>query len=104
MIYYEYMNKKLTKSINKKIAGVLGGIAEYFDLDPTIVRVCFIFLFVFSCGIPAIIFYILAALIMPSPYAPNMHARSQQHNQPSQQPEPTVHDVTPDDEPRNPHE
>ena len=76
--------KKLTKSSNKKIAGVLGGIAEYFELDPTIVRVFFIFLFVFSCGIPALVFYILAAIIMPSPNQ-TTPSHSQSHNTSYQQ-------------------
>jgi phage shock protein C len=58
--------KKLTKSSDKKIAGVLGGIAHYFDLDPTIVRVFYVFLFIFSCGIPALLFYIIAAIVMPN--------------------------------------
>ena len=49
------MNKKLTKSTNKMIGGVCGGIAEYFDLDPTIIRVAYACLTVFSAGFPGII-------------------------------------------------
>ena len=56
--------KKLKKSNNKVICGVCGGLAEYFGIDATIVRlvVC-----VLSCIWGAgLIVYIAAALIMPS--------------------------------------
>lgn len=57
------MKKKLHKSINdKKICGVCGGIAEYFDIDSTITRlVCILLIFGWGAGLLA---YILAALIM----------------------------------------
>ena len=55
--------KKLKKSNNKIICGVCGGIAKYFNIDPTIVRILVVIL---SCiwG-SGIIIYIAAALIMP---------------------------------------
>ena len=57
-------------SVDKKICGVCGGIAEYFGLDPTIVRLAFVLLcFGWGSGLLA---YIVAALIMPEPpYDPN---------------------------------
>ena len=57
-------------SIDKKICGVCGGIAEYFGVDPTIVRLAFVLLcFGWGSGLLA---YIVAALIMPEPpYDPN---------------------------------
>ena len=59
------MKKRLYKIENgKKIFGVCGGIAEYFDIDPTIVRLLWIFL-VFCAG-TGILAYIVAALIMPN--------------------------------------
>lgn len=59
------MKKKLYKIENgKKIFGVCGGIAEYFDIDPTIVRLLWIFL-VFCAG-TGVLAYIVAALIMPN--------------------------------------
>ena len=57
--------KKLTRSANKVLAGVLAGIAEYFELDPTLVRVCYAALSVLSAGFPGILLYIILALIMP---------------------------------------
>ncbi|EFC05838.1 PspC domain protein [Bulleidia extructa W1219] len=55
--------KKLIRSEDRKLLGVCGGIAEYFELDPTIVRL----LWVLFCllGGSGILAYIIAALIMP---------------------------------------
>ena len=63
------MSKQLTKSTyDKKIAGVCGGIAEYFNLDPTVVRVAYVLISVFSAAFPGILLYIILALVMPSRY------------------------------------
>lgn len=58
------MKKKLVKSSNdKKICGVCGGIAEYFNIDSTIVRLLWVLITCFfGTGIIA---YFLAALVMP---------------------------------------
>ena len=55
--------KKLYRSrINKKLCGVCGGFAEYFEIDPTIVR---LLLIIFGlCGGAGILAYIVAALVM----------------------------------------
>lgn len=59
------MKKKLYRSEkDKKIAGVCGGLAEYFDIDPTLVRLAWIFL-VF-CVDTGILAYIIAAIIIPT--------------------------------------
>ena len=55
--------KKLRRSRkNRVLCGVMGGIAEYFNVDPTLVRVLFL-VFSFS-GFP-IFLYILLAIIIP---------------------------------------
>ena len=56
--------KKLCKSnTNKKICGVCGGIAEYLNADPTLIRLAFVLITAIAgSGVMA---YILAALIMP---------------------------------------
>ena len=55
--------KKLYRSNDKKLCGVCGGIAEYFDMDPTIVRILWvIFSLAGGCGLLA---YLICALIMP---------------------------------------
>ena len=56
-------NKKLRKSRDKKIWGVCGGIAEYLDMDPTVVRIIWLVL-VLGCG-TGLLAYIIAALLMP---------------------------------------
>ena len=56
--------KRLTKSrSNKMISGVCSGIADYFGIDPTIVRVIWGFSF-FAWG-SGLLLYILCAIIMP---------------------------------------
>ncbi|MDD6035726.1 MAG: PspC domain-containing protein [Lachnospiraceae bacterium] len=57
-------NKKLRKSrTDRKICGVCGGLAEYMNLDPTIVRLLWLLL-VFCAG-TGLLAYIVAAIIMP---------------------------------------
>ncbi|WP_427339822.1 PspC domain-containing protein [Caloranaerobacter sp. DY30410] len=60
------MKKLFLSSTDKKLAGVCGGIAEYFEIDSTIVRLAWVLLTIFSRGIGGVIAYIIAALIMPS--------------------------------------
>ena len=59
------MKKLHLSKKDRKIAGVCGGIAETFDLDPTLVRLSFIFIALITAIIPVIVFYILAWLIIP---------------------------------------
>lgn len=58
------MKKKLYKSeSDKKICGVCGGIAQYFDIDSTIVRlICLALILCWGSGLLA---YIVAAIVMP---------------------------------------
>lgn len=58
--------KRLYKSkTNRIIAGVCGGLAEYLNVDPTLVRLLCVLL---GCTSTGIILYIVAALIMPEEY------------------------------------
>lgn len=59
-------NKKLTRSRNKMLGGVCAGIAEYFDIDPTLVRAIYAVLSVFSAGFPGLLLYIILLIIMPN--------------------------------------
>ena len=59
--------RKLIRSRNKKIAGVAGGIAEYFNLDPTLIRIAFVVGLIASTGWPMILAYIVMAVVMPEP-------------------------------------
>lgn len=57
------LKKKLYRSDeNKMLCGVCGGIGEYFDIDPTLVRIIWILV---SCWGPGILIYLAAAIIMP---------------------------------------
>jgi len=50
---------------NRVIAGILGGIGEYLNIDPVLIRLVFVALTVFTGFVPGIIFYIVALLIVP---------------------------------------
>lgn len=59
-------NKKLYRSTNNKmISGVCAGIADFFGIDPTIVRVIYALISLFTTGFPGIIIYIILAIIIP---------------------------------------
>lgn len=57
-------SKRLYKSTtNKVVCGVCGGIGEYFNVDPTIIRLLLVLL-IFGAG-SGLLAYIVAAIIMP---------------------------------------
>ena len=57
--------KKLVRSSNKVLGGVLGGIADYMDVDPTVVRVIYVALTIFSAAFPGVLLYIIMLLLIP---------------------------------------
>ena len=59
------MNKRLAKSTNKLITGSLAGVAEYFNLDPTIIRIAFAVVGILTGVFPVVVLYIILMLIMP---------------------------------------
>lgn len=60
-----HMTKLVKATYDRKIAGVCGGIAQYFNVDPTAVRVGYALISLISGLVPGIIVYILLAVIMP---------------------------------------
>ena len=59
------MGQKLYRSrTDKKIFGVCGGLAKYFEIDSTIVRLALVLLIVFAGA--GLLAYIIAALVMPN--------------------------------------
>ncbi len=50
---------------NRMIGGVCGGIAEYFDMDPTLVRLIYVIFSVVSVAFPGILVYIIMWIVMP---------------------------------------
>ncbi|MDR2587379.1 MAG: PspC domain-containing protein [Coriobacteriales bacterium] len=57
-------NKRLYKSDEPVVAGVCGGIAEYFELDPTLIRILSVIVVLIGFGFPAFA-YIIAMVVMP---------------------------------------
>jgi len=58
--------KRLFKSRNNRvISGVCGGIAEYFNIDPSLVRLGMVAVSIFSAG-TGVVAYIIAAVVIPN--------------------------------------
>ena len=57
--------KKLLRSYNRILGGECGGIAEYFDVDPTVIRVAYALLSFFSAAFPGIVLYIILLVLIP---------------------------------------
>ncbi|GAF65649.1 putative transcriptional regulator [Bacillus sp. TS-2] len=59
--------KRLVRSLDdRKLAGICGGIAKYFNIDSTIVRILTVILFFISTGFPVLLAYIICAFIIPN--------------------------------------
>ena len=65
---------RLQKSPNKKVAGVAGGIADYFGIDPTLVRIAFVIGTIASQG-TFLLGYIILSFVMPAPDKPSLEER-----------------------------
>lgn len=60
------MEKRLCRSKKERmICGVCGGVAEYFNVDPTIVRLLWAALTIFSAFFPGIILYLICCVVIP---------------------------------------
>ncbi len=59
------MKRLYLSQTDKKIAGLCGGIAETYDIDPSLVRLGFVFVDLVTGIIPLLAVYIVAWLIMP---------------------------------------
>jgi phage shock protein C len=60
------IKKLYLSSIDRKLAGVCGGIAEYYELDSTLVRLIWAILTIVTCGL-GVLAYIAAMFIIPNP-------------------------------------
>jgi len=59
--------KKLYRSKDNKIfAGIIGGLGEYFDIDPVLLRVLWLLIVIFTGVVPGVMAYIIAMFIVPS--------------------------------------
>jgi len=62
-----YGARPLRRSVNDRvIGGVCGGLAEYLDLDPTIVRVAYVLLSILSAAFPGTLVYLILWILIPS--------------------------------------
>ncbi len=60
------MIKRLYRSKeNKILAGILGGVGEYFDTDPVLVRLIYLIILIATGVVPGILIYILAIFVVP---------------------------------------
>ncbi len=65
------MAKKLYRSSKQRmVAGICGGLAEYFDMDVNIMRLLFVAVSLLSVLFPMVIFYIIAWIIVPERETP----------------------------------
>ena len=59
------MKKIYRSQKDKKIAGIFGGLGELFSIDPTLLRLAFVFIGLITGVIPAIIAYLVGWMIIP---------------------------------------
>ena len=86
------MEKRLYRSrTNRTFAGVCGGLGLYLNIDPTLVRVLWVVLSLFTTGFPGLIVYIILACVVPEEpqwaegYGPPPNQPYQQGQPPYQQ-------------------
>ncbi len=59
------MKKTYRSSENRVFAGVIGGIGEYFDVDPVLLRLAWLVVVIATGVVPGIIVYFISILIVP---------------------------------------
>ena len=75
-----FKEKKLYRSTNKMIGGVCAGIAEFLDIDPTIVRVVYALFALFTAGFPGTLVYIILLVIIPQRPFPDYQYNEYEEN------------------------
>ena len=61
-------SKQLTRSnTNRMLSGVCGGLGEYLDIDPTILRLAFAFGFFATSGSALLVYIVMAFVVPPEP-------------------------------------
>lgn len=58
-------SKLYLSSDDKRITGLCGGIAEYFDTDASLIRLAWIVFTIFTGVVPGVIAYIFASIVIP---------------------------------------
>ncbi|MGD0304357.1 MAG: PspC domain-containing protein [Candidatus Acidiferrales bacterium] len=67
-----WVQKRLMRSTDAKIGGVCGGLAEYLDVDPTVVRLVWCLIAFFTGIVPGVIAYLVAWIVLPAPPKPGV--------------------------------
>lgn len=67
ILYTIYMKRLYRSDANKVFAGIFGGLGEYWDVDPTLLRLGFLLLAFVTGIIPGVLFYLVALMIVPRP-------------------------------------
>ena len=75
-----FKEKKLYRSTNTMIGGVCAGIAEFLDIDPTIVRVVYALFALFTAGFPGTLVYIILLVIIPQRPFPDYQYNEYEEN------------------------
>jgi phage shock protein C len=58
--------KKLYRAADDKmVGGVLGGVGEYLDIDPTVLRLIFVLVLIFTGLLPGLLVYVIWWLVVP---------------------------------------
>ena len=74
---HAHAQRKLMRSrSDRKIAGVCAGLAEHLDLDPTLMRLLWIFVIIMTGIFPGIVVYLLAWIVMPEEPSASLQAVS----------------------------
>lgn len=60
------MKRLFRSETDRKIAGVVGGLAEYLNMDASLLRIITVLLFIFSTGIPVLLIYIVWVFLVPN--------------------------------------
>lgn len=66
--------KKLYLSEDKKISGLCGGIAEYLDIDASVVRLAWLLITVLTGIVPGVLAYVVGVIVVPK--APNTESKA----------------------------
>lgn len=68
-------------SKNKVFAGICGGVGEFFEIDPVLVRVIWLLVVIFTGLVPGLVAYLLCMFIIPKhPHYEHVHVHEHQAN------------------------
>lgn len=74
------MKRLYRSTTNRSFAGILGGLGEYFDVDPTALRVFFVFFVLITGFFPGVLAYLIAIFMIPPDHRSHEKDSSHIHN------------------------